>query len=135
MKELVQYGSSIFGAGFGYLLGDFDGFLYALIIFMVLDYITGMMIAISNKEISSSDGFKEILKKCTMLFMVVIANIIDTKLLNNGDIVRTAVIFFYISNEGISLLENANTLGVPVPNKLVNVLKKFEEETEIKEKM
>ncbi len=130
MREFIQYLSSILGAGLGYLLGGFDGFLYALVIFIILDYITGIMIAITNKNLSSSIGFKGIMKKCIILFMVIIANIVDTTLIKSGEIVRTAVIFFYISNEGISLIENANTLGVPIPNKLISVLKSFDEEIE-----
>lgn len=127
MKENFQYICSIFGAGIGYLLGGFDGFLYALIFFMIVDYVTGVMVGIVNKNLSSEIGFKGIIKKVTIMFMVMVANIIDNNLLQEGSVVRTAVIFFYLSNEGISLVENANNLGVPIPKKLVSVLKSFED--------
>lgn len=127
MKENFQYVCSVFGAGIGYLVGGFDGFLYALIFFMIVDYITGVLVGIVNKNLSSEIGFKGIIKKVTIMFMVMVANIIDNNLLQEGSVVRTAVIFFYLSNEGISLVENANNLGVPIPKKLVSVLKSFED--------
>ncbi len=132
MKEGIQYVSSVLGVIAGYLLGGLDGFLYALITFMVLDYMTGLMIAINEKRLCSSVGFKGIMKKCTMLFMVILGNIVDINLFQGGSMVRTAVIFFYLSNEGISLIENANTLGVPVPKKLISALKQFDDEVQLK---
>ncbi len=132
MKEAIQYVSSVMGVIVGYLLGGIDGFLYALITLMVLDYITGLMVAVNEKKLCSSIGFKGIMKKCTMLFMVVLGNMVDMNLLQDGNIARTAVIFFYLSNEGISLIENADVLGVPVPKKLITLLKQFEDESEFK---
>ncbi len=128
MRENILYLSTIMGAGLGYLLGGLDGFLYALIIFMLIDYITGIMIGINKKQISSQIGYKGIFKKCTILLMIIVANIVDVQILKEGDVVRTAVIFFYISNEGISILENVNKLGVPIPKKLVKILQTLDDE-------
>lgn len=127
----------VVGAFFGGLIGGLDGFLYALIVLMVIDYISGVMVAISKKEWSSEVGFKGISKKGYILMFVVVGNIIDTRILGQGSAIRTAVIFFYISNEGGSIVENAVNLGIPVPKKLKDVLiqLKDEESDEIKKEI
>lgn len=94
-------------AGLGGFFGEMDGFFYALIAFVVIDYLTGVMCAIINKTLSSNVGFKGIFRKVLIFVMVGIGHVIDTQLIGSGDALRTAVIFFYISNEGVSLLENA----------------------------
>ena len=110
------------GAGLGYFLGGCDGFLYALIAFVVIDYITGVMCAIVDKKLSSSVGFKGIFRKILIFVMVGIGHTLDTQILGGGDVLRTAVIFFYCANEGLSLVENAGHLGLPIPEKLKSVL-------------
>ena len=115
------------GCLLGFLLGDLDGFLIALIVFVIADYITGLCSAFIQKKVSSKTGFKGIIKKICIFIVVAIANIIDVNLLETP-MLRTAVIFFYISNEGISIIENLTVLGVPVPKKLKDAL------TQIKEK-
>ena len=104
------------------LCGNLDGFLYALIIFVMCDYITGIMRAIIDKKLSSTIGFKGIFRKVLIFALVGIANILDVYILGQGEVLRTAVIFFYLSNEGISLLENAGYLGLPIPEKLKDIL-------------
>lgn len=116
------------GGYLGWFLGGYDGFLYALILFMVLDYITGVMLAVLNKKLSSDIGFKGICKKVLIFTMVAVGHIIDTYLIQKGSAVRTAVIFFYLSNEGISIIENASKMGLPIPDKLKGVLSKLGEE-------
>jgi len=106
------------GAFMGYFFGGMDGLLYALLIFIVVDYISGVLVAISKKQLSSSVGFKGISKKILILFLVGIANIIDQQILGKGSVLRSATIFFYLSNEGISILENSANLGLPLPKKL-----------------
>jgi len=106
----------------GWFLGGLDGFLYALIIFVIVDYITGIMVAIINKELSSEIGARGIFKKILIFILVGIAHIIDSRLIGEGSVIRTAVIFFYLSNEGISLIENSTRIGLPVPQKLKDVL-------------
>lgn len=125
MKEIwtwIQIALAGIGGFFGWFLGGFDGFLYALLAFVVLDYITGVMCAILDKKLSSEIGFKGIFKKVLIFVMVGIGQIIDTQLIGNGSVLRTAIIFFYCSNEGVSLLENASRIGLPVPQKLKDIL-------------
>lgn len=107
--------------------------LYALIAFVVIDYITGVMCAIINRELSSAVGFKGIFRKVLIFLLVGIANIIDVQVIGTGAVLRTAVIFFYISNEGVSLLENAGHLGLPIPEKIKTVLEQLHDRAEKEE--
>ena len=125
--ETVTLGFGSIGGILGLLFGELDGSLYALVVFVIADYFTGVMNAISEKKISSDIGADGISKKICIFVLVAIANIVDVNILNSGAAVRTAVIFFYLSNEGISVLENAVKLGLPVPEKLRNVLLKMNE--------
>ena len=125
MKELwntIQLVFAAVGGWLGYFLGGFDGLLYALIAFMVVDYITGVMCAVVDKTLSSAVGFKGICRKVLILALVGIAHILDANVIGDGSVLRTAVIFFYISNEGVSLLENAAHLGLPIPEKMKEIL-------------
>ena len=133
MKEFwntIQLIFSAVGGWLGYFLGGCDGLLYALIAFVVIDYITGVMCAIINRELSSAVGFKGIFRKVLIFLLVGIANIIDVQVIGTGAVLRTAVIFFYISNEGVSLLENAGHIGLPIPEKLKDVLAQLHNRTE-----
>ena len=128
MKEFWNTIQLIFagiGGWLGYFLGGCDGLLYALIAFVVIDYITGVMYAIANHTLSSEVGFKGICRKVLIFLLVGIANILDIHVIGSGSVLRTAVIFFYISNEGVSLLENAAHLGLPVPEKIKVVLEQL----------
>ena len=118
------------GGGLGGFFGEMDGFFYALIAFVVIDYLTGVMCAIIDKTLSSNVGFKGIFRKVLIFVMVGIGHVIDTQLIGSGDALRTAVIFFYISNEGVSLLENAGHIGLPIPEKLKEVLAQLHNRTE-----
>ena len=133
MKEFwntIQLIFSAVGGWLGYFLGSCDGLLYALIAFVVIDYITGVMCAIINRELSSAVGFKGIFRKVLIFLLVGIANIIDVQVIGTGAALRTAVIFFYISNEGVSLLENAGHLGLPIPEKIKTVLEQLHDRAE-----
>jgi toxin secretion/phage lysis holin len=133
MKEFwntIQLIFSAVGGWLGYFLGGCDGLLYALIAFVVIDYITGAMCAIINRELSSAVGFKGIFRKVLIFLLVGIANIIDVQVIGTGAVLRTAVIFFYISNEGVSLLENAGHLGLPIPEKIKTVLEQLHDRAE-----
>lgn len=128
MKEFwntIQLVFAAIGGWLGYFLGGCDGLLYALIAFVVIDYLTGIMCAISDHTLSSEVGFRGICRKVLIFLLVGIANILDIHVLGNGSVLRTAVIFFYISNEGVSLLENAAHLGLPVPEKVKDVLEQL----------
>ena len=131
MKDVIHTIQIIFaaiGAYIGWFLGGFDGLLYALVAFVVLDYITGLMVAILDKKLSSSIGFKGIFKKVLIFIFVGIGHIIDSYILQNGSAVRTAVIFFYLSNEGLSIVENAAKIGLPVPESLKKVFTELKKE-------
>ena len=125
MKDKIQLIFTAIGGYLGYILGGLDGFLYALIIFVVIDYITGLMAAIVERKLSSEIGFKGIFKKVLIFLLVAVGNIIDNNLIGTGGAVRTAVIFFYISNEGISIIENSTRIGLPVPERLKDVLEQI----------
>ena len=166
MKEfwnMIQIIFTAVGGWLGYFLGGCDGLLIALVVFAVTDYITGVMCAIADKKLSSEIGFKGICRKVIIFMLVGIAHVLDVNviatgsvlrtaviffylsnegvsLLENaahlvnviatGSVLRTAVIFFYLSNEGVSLLENAAHLGLPVPEKLKDVLEQLHDRAE-----
>ena len=135
MKEIwtwIQLMLAAIGGWFGWFLGGADGFLYALIVFVAIDYITGVMCAIVDHKLSSEVGFKGICKKVLIFMMVGIGNIIDVQVLGQAGVLRTAVIFFYLSNEGVSMLENAGHLGLPIPAKLKDILVQLHSRSEDK---
>lgn len=137
MKEFwntIQLAFTAVGGWLGYFLGGCDGLLYALVAFVVIDYITGVMCAINDKTLSSQVGFRGICRKVLIFLMVGIANILDVNVIGTGSILRTAAIFFYISNEGVSLLENASHLGLPVPQKIKDVLEQLHDRAENNDK-
>ena len=118
------------GGWLGYFLGGCDGLLIALVVFVAVDYITGVMCAVSDKKLSSEVGFKGICRKVLIFLLVGIANIVDVQVIGTGSVLRTAVIFFYLSNEGVSLLENAAHLGLPVPEKMKDILAQLHDRAE-----
>ena len=133
MKEFwndIQIIFTALGGWLGWFLGGNDGLLYALLAFVIIDYITGVMCAIVDKKLSSEVGFKGICRKVLIFLLIGIANILDSEVIKTGSVLRTAVIFFYISNEGISLLENASHLGLPVPEKIKEVLEQLHDRNE-----
>ena len=136
MKEFwntIQFIFTAVGGWLGYFLGGCDGLLYALIVFVAIDYITGVMCAVIDRKLSSAVGFKGIFRKVLIFLLVGIANIIDVQVVGTGAVLRTAVIFFYISNEGVSLLENAAHLGLPVPEKMKDILAQLHDRAEKEE--
>lgn len=133
MKEFwnaIQMVFTAIGGWLGYFLGGCDGLVVALVVFVVADYLTGVMCAISEKKLSSEVGFRGICRKVLIFILVGIANILDVQVIGTGSVLRTAIIFFYISNEGISLLENVGRLGLPIPEKLKLVLEQLHNESE-----
>lgn len=109
------------------VLGEWDGLLLALALFMVVEYLTQILVAILNKKISSEISFCGIAKKVSIIFLVMVGNVIDVLIIQNGSIIRTAVIFFYLSNEGITILENVAILGLPIPQKLKDILEQLKD--------
>ena len=137
MKEfwnVIQLVFAAIGGWLGWFLGGCDGLLYALIAFVVVDYVTGVMCAVVDKKLSSAVGFGGIFKKVLIFVMVGVGNIIDVQVLGQAGILRTAVIFFYLSNEGVSMLENAGHLGLPIPAKLKAVLEQLHDRAEKEDK-
>ena len=128
MKQIwngIQVAFTALDGFLGWLLGGVDGFLYALIAFVAIDYITGVMCAISDKSLSSEVGFRGICRKVLIFILVGVGNLLDVYILGEAGVLRTAVIFFYLSNEGVSLLENASRLGLPIPEKLKEILQQL----------
>ena len=123
--NMNQISFAAIGGFIGWFLGGCDGLLYALLVFIIIDYITGVMCAIENQELSSEIGFHGIFRKVLIFMLVGIANIVDVQVIGTGSVLRAAVCFFYISNEGLSILENAATLGLPIPEQLKKVLKQI----------
>ena len=137
MKEFwasIQMVLTAVGGWLGWFLGGCDGLLIALILFMAVDYVTGVMCAVVDKRLSSTVGFKGIFKKVLILMLVGIAHMLDAAVIGAGSVLRTAIIFFYLSNEGVSLLENATHLGLPVPEKLKAVLQQLHDRAEKEDK-
>ncbi|HEM4106529.1 TPA: phage holin family protein [Streptococcus suis] len=130
MKELLTLNKILFsmiGGLIGSLFGELDGILYALLVFIIIDYLTGIFAAIVEKQLSSSIGFRGIFKKIAIIFLVSLGHLIDTTIIKQGGTIRTMVIFFYLSNEGLSILENTVRIGLPIPEKLQAILKQINE--------
>ena len=133
MKEFwntIQLVFTAVGGWLGYFLGGCDGLIYTLLAFVVLDYVTGIMCAIVDKRLSSQIGFKGLFKKVLIFALVDIGHLLDVQILGAVGVLRTAVIFFYLSNEGVSLIENAAHLGLPIPAKLKAVLEQLHDRAE-----
>lgn len=129
----IQIAVTAIGGWLGYFIGGIDGMMIALLVLMGLDYITGVMCAIADKKLSSAVGFKGICKKCLILMLVGVANIIDMHVVGSGSALRGAVICFYMSNEGLSLLENAAYIGLPIPDKLREILVQLHDRDNVNE--
>lgn len=136
MKEfwnVIQLVFAAIGGWLGWFLGGCDGLLFALLAFVVIDYLTGIMCAVIDKKLSSAVGFRGLFKKVLIFCLVGIGHILDTYVIGTGSVLRTAIIFFYMSNEGISMMENAAYLGLPIPNKLKAVLEQIHDRAEKEE--
>ena len=125
MDKFIQTITAAICGIFGFLYGKADGLIYALLAFIILDYVTGVIVACINKNLSSEVGFKGIAKKVIILIVVAVGNIVDISILGGGAVCRSTVIGFYLANEGISIIENAGNLGIPLPKKIVTVLKQL----------
>ncbi len=138
MKQIISTVQFLFagiGGFMGWFLGGLDGFLYALILFVIIDYVTGVMVAFLQKKLSSRVGFEGICKKMAIFCLVGIGHVIDAQIIGSGSVLRTAVIFFYLSNEGISIIENSAIIGLPVPKKLIEVLEHLHQKADEPEEM
>ena len=123
--ENCKFAFALSGGVLGWIFGGFGSLIYALVAFVVIDYVTGVLLAIQKKEVSSEIGFKGISKKMMIFALVAVGNIIDQHVLGTGSSLRTMIIMFYLSNEGISILENAGKMGIPLPDKLKSILQQL----------
>lgn len=121
------------GAVLGFMYGEVSGLFWALIAFMALDYITGVIVAVIEKRLSSEVGFRGLAKKFLILVFVAVGHIADTYILGGTPAAMSAVMLFYIANEGISIIENAAALGLPVPKKLTNIMEQIKNKSESEE--
>lgn len=126
MKYIISDVISVILTFLIYLLGGFDIALKSLVIVIVIDYTTGILSAIYNKQINSKVGFKGILKKFSYLLIIALSVIIDNILGQSGTI-RTLVIYFFVANDGISILENVAEMNIPLPPKLLETLEQLKE--------
>lgn len=126
--DFIKFYAALIGVAAGAIFGRMDGFMFALVAFVVIDYITGVLVAIYKKKLSSEVGFKGIIKKVCIFILVAVGNIFDMYVMESGACVRTSIIFFYIANEGISILENVSRLNVPIPSKLKEVLEQLKDD-------
>ena len=131
----LQMAITAVGGWLGYFVGGVDGLMTALLVLMVMDYVTGVMCAVIDRELSSSVGFRGIFKKVLILMLVGVAHIVDLHVVGTGEALRSAVICFYLSNEGVSVLENAGHLGLPIPEKLKAILAQLHDRMEEPEEM
>ena len=131
--KILQWITAILCAVFSYMYGEFDGMLKALVFCMAIDYITGLIAAYKNKELSSKIGFLGLAKKFVMLLIVALGHIIDVEIFSEAMFMKSAVCGFYIANEGLSILENTATIGVKYPEKLLKALKQVNTDDEKEE--
>ena len=131
MSDFIRWSCSVLCGIAGFFFGGLDGLILALLAFMILDYITGVIVGIMQKKLSSSTGFEGLLKKGLILIIVSIGHILDTQLFGGeSSVCRSAIIGFYIANEGISILENVGKMGLPLPEKLKKVLEQLKNDSE-----
>lgn len=130
MDKTLQYICAVLGGVMGFCFGELDGLFYALLAFVVMDYITGLIVAWRRKELSSAIGFNGLAKKVLIFCLVALGHIIDAYVLKTGAVLQSAITLFYIANEGISVTENAANMGVPIPKKLIDVLQQIKKDEE-----
>ncbi len=128
MVYSIKMGAMMLGAVVGAVIGELDGMLKALLIFMTIDYLTGLLVGVKRNNLSSAVGFWGLAKKVFILLLVIVGNVLDVHVIGSGAVMRSAVIAFYLANEGLSILENAGNLGVPYPEKLRKVLAQLKED-------
>lgn len=122
MRSILDAVLAVSGGIIGFLFGNLDGLFYALVAFVVLDYISGVIVAFINKKLSSEIGFRGICKKVLLFLVVALANIIDVQIIGGSSVLRTGAIFVFLANEGLSMLENTSAMGLPVPQAIKNAL-------------
>ncbi len=128
MKDIIKAAIAAVCSFCGFVFGDMDGLMIALITLIVMDYVSGVLAAAAEKKLSSAVGAKGIAKKVFMLLIVAAANVADIGIIGEGHVLKSVTAAFYAANECISLIENGGRLGVPVPKKLLDVLEQLKKE-------
>lgn len=126
--DYIKLAAAQTGAIIGLYIGDITGMIWALLIFAIIDYMTGVTAAILEHNLSSEIGFRGITRKVLLFMIVGLANVLDVYVIGTGGVCRSMVVLFYLANEGLSIIENVARCGVPVPEKLKVILKQLEEE-------
>lgn len=129
-KSLIEYLSIAIGAAIGFMFGDLNGMFYALLVLCILDYITGVMVAIKEHNLSSRTGYIGIMRKIGIFIMVSVGHLVDNHIIKGGNVFMSACTLYYAANEGISICENAEKLGLPLPKKLLRILRQVKEESD-----
>lgn len=130
IQLIIDSTAGTVGAVLGFMYGEAGGLFFALLAFMAMDYITGVVAAAVSKKLSSRVGFRGLAKKIVILVFVSVGHIADMYILGGSTAAMSAVILFYTANEGISIVENAASLGLPVPEKLKTILEQLREKGE-----
>ena len=130
IQIIIDSIAGVVGAVLGFMYGEVTGLFWALIAFMATDYITGVVVAAINKQLSSEVGFRGLAKKLMILVFVSLGHIADMYVLGGTPVAMSAVMLFYIANEGLSIIENAGNLGLPVPKKLKDIMVQLKKESE-----
>lgn len=128
--KIVRGAATALGLAGGFLFGKLTGLFWAVIALMAIDYVSGVILAIARKSLSSKTGFRGIAKKLCIIMLMAVAHVIDAQVIGTGAALMTAVQLFFIANEGISILENSAALGLPVPKKLREVLEQLKTDEE-----
>ncbi|MBO7275411.1 MAG: phage holin family protein [Clostridia bacterium] len=134
MDKIIKSITAALGGLAGFMFGELDGLMVALIAFIVLDYITGILVGTAKRRLSSHTSFVGLVKKALILVIVAVAHIVDTQILGGqNSVFRSAACCLYIANEGLSILENCGKLGVPLPSKLRSVLEQLKNDSDKEE--
>jgi len=130
-KEIFNTIVATTGAAFTYIFGGWDTCIIVLVCFNCIDYITGLIAATIQGKLNSHIGFNGMLRKATIFLVLIVAVLLDRLLNNNTWVFRTLICYFYISNEGISVLENCGKCGLPIPKKILKTLEQLKNKEEV----
>lgn len=130
ISKIIKIFSAWICAALSFCFGEMDGLLIALLALISIDYITGVFKAGANHDLCSAVGFKGIAKKVFILALVAVGNLIDVHILGQGNLCRSLIIGFYVANEALSIIENAISLGLPVPKKIVTIIRELKDKNE-----
>ena len=129
-RSLLEYLAIAIGAGIGFMYGEPNNMLYAVLALCTFDFLTGLMVACQRHKLSSKVGFHGFFKKMAIFIMISLAHLIDKYIIGAGNTFLTAAMLYYSANEGISIVENCEKLGLPVPKKLKKILQQVKDDSD-----